>query len=408
MMRKFVLVPVYLLLIALLAACGSAASTAAVSPEASAPASEASSPAERPGPWDASPAMTIDPEAIYVATLHTEKGDIQVELFADRAPVTVNNFIFLAEQGYYNDITFHRVIPDFMAQTGDPTGTGTGGPGYTFEDEISHGLTFDRAGLLAMANVGVADSNGSQFFLTYGPAPWLNGMHTIFGQVISGMDVLDQLTARDPEQSPDFAGDRLISVEVKQVQRSEIPTPTPGPEPIVPEPTEGRPLADIPPVERGDLYTGMPAMAIDLNKSYSATIETTQGKITVELKPLSAPKSVNNFVVLARLGYWDSFPIVTTQPGAFVLTGSPAGRQDSDIGYVLPSENGSPATAGALGYWFRQDQLASSGSQIFITLDDLTGMEEFYTIFGYVTSGLEVAQNLTTDDQIVRISIQEK
>ncbi|MEJ2607986.1 MAG: peptidylprolyl isomerase, partial [Anaerolineales bacterium] len=114
--------------------------------------------------------MSIDTSAIYIATLKTEKGDIRIELFADEAPMTVNNFIFLAEQGYYDDTTFHRVIPDFMAQGGDPEGTGMGGPGYSFPDEISFNLRFDDEGYLAMANSG-PDTNGSQFFITFGPTP---------------------------------------------------------------------------------------------------------------------------------------------------------------------------------------------------------------------------------------------
>ena len=408
-MRKVVLVLGLVIALSLAsAACGGAAGGVAETPSAPVEQPTETGPVARPGPWDAPPAMSIDPNAVYVATLVTEKGNVKVELFADRAPVTVNNFIFLAEQGYYNDITFHRVIPGFMAQSGDPTGTGTGGPGYTIEDEITHGLTFDQPGLLAMANVGSPDTNGSQFFITYAPTPWLNGLHTIFGEVIEGMDVLEQLTPRDPQESPDFEGDRLITVEIEQVDRSTLPTPTPAPEAVVPEPADGRPLAEIPPAERADLYTGMPDMVIELDKTYSANIDTSKGRIVVKLEPLSAPKSVNNFVVLARLGYWDGFPIATVQQGAFFLTGSPAAQPDSDIGYVLPSENGNPATAGALGYWFRQDKLASSGSQIFITLDNLTGMEEFYTIFGYVTSGLDVAESLTTEDQIVRITILEK
>jgi peptidyl-prolyl cis-trans isomerase B (cyclophilin B) len=221
------------------------------------------------------------------------------------------------------------------------------------------------------------------------------------------MDVLRSLTLRDPEGNPDFEGDRLLTVEIKQVQRSELPTPTAQPEAIVPVPEEGRPLGDLPPAERENLYTGVPDLAIDLNKTYTANIDTSQGRIQVELEPLSAPQSVNNFVVLARLGYWDGFPINSVQEGAFILTGSPRGQPDSDIGYLLPSENGSPATAGAIGYWFRQDQLASSGSQIFIVLDNLEGMEEFFTIFGYVTSGLDHAQALTLEDQITRITITE-
>ncbi|MCJ7823837.1 MAG: peptidylprolyl isomerase [Anaerolineales bacterium] len=146
-------------------------------------------------------------------------------------------------------------------------------------------------------------------------------------------------------------------------------------------------------------------MVIELDKEYTATIVTSKGSIQIKLEPLSAPVSVNNFIVLANLGYWDGFPVSNTPP---IVTGSPGGRPDSDIGYTLPSENESAATKGAVGYWFRTDVMASSGSQIFITLDNQPGMDEFFTVFGYVTSGIDVAEALTVDDQIVRITVDSK
>jgi cyclophilin family peptidyl-prolyl cis-trans isomerase len=354
--------------------------------------------------WDSPPELTLDLEKVYIATLITEKGDVTVELFSQGAPITVNNFVFLAEQGFYDETTFHRVLPGFMAQGGDPTGTGSGGPGYQFADEIIHGVTFNQEGLLAMANSGPG-TNGSQFFITFDAASWLNGLHTIFGKVIEGMDVIIALTPRDPAAAPDFPGDRLIRVEIEVVEHSQLPTPTPMPEAVIPVTEDGRPLAEIPPAEREGLFNGMPEMVIDLEKEYTATIETSKGAIQVELETLSAPVSVSNFIILANLGYWDGFPINNAEPDAYFVTGSPGGRPDSDIGYTLPSENENPATTGALGYWFRSDVLASSGSQIFIALDDLPGMEEFFTIFGYVTDGFEVAEALTVEDQIVRITV---
>ena len=354
--------------------------------------------------WDSPPELTLDLEKVYIATLITEKGEVRVELFTQDTPITVNNFVFLAEQGFYDETTFHRVLPGFMAQGGDPTGTGAGGPGYQFEDEIVHGVTFNQEGLLAMANGGPG-TNGSQFFITFGEAPWLNGMHTIFGKVIEGMDAINALTPRDPAEAPDFPGDRLIRVEIEAVEHSQLSTPTPMPEAVIPVSEDGRPLAEIPPAEREGLFNGMPEMVIELNKEYTATIVTSKGTIQVKLEPLSAPVSVNNFFILANIGYWDGFPISNAQPEAFFVTGSPGSRPDSDVGYTLPSENGSAATRGAVGYWFRSDVLASSGSQIFITLDDLPGMEEFFTVFGYVTSGIDVAEALTVEDQIVRINV---
>lgn len=162
------------------------------------------------------PPMMIDPAKKYFATLKTEKGDIVIELLADKAPLAVNNFVFLAHNGWYDGVTFHRVIPDFVAQAGDPSGTGYGGPGYAFQNETSADLTFDTAGLVAMANAG-ADSNGSQFFITYAPATDLNGGYTIFGRVIAGMDVAKKLTARNPSQSADLPpGDKIISVTIEE------------------------------------------------------------------------------------------------------------------------------------------------------------------------------------------------
>ncbi len=356
--------------------------------------------------WNTPPEMTIDPEVIYLATFKTVKGDIKVELFADRTPVTVNSFVFLAEEGYYDNTTFHRVLPGFMAQGGDPTGSGSGSPGYQFEDEFDPGLLFEEAGYLAMANSGPG-TNGSQFFITFAPVEYLNGLHTIFGKVVEGMEVALSLTLRDPAENPDYLGDMLITVEIEEVTVSLLPPPAPTPIPIVPFLEEGRPLATFEIVERENLYTGMPELIIDPSKTYVATIETTQGDIQVELRPQFAPDSVNNFYVLAELGYWDGFPMVYVEPEILVLTGSPAGTADSDIGYGLPLEIGLPNTAGAVGYVYRTDIVQSSGSQFYILLDDVLDFDGQFAVFGYVIEGLEVAQQLTLEDKIVKITIDE-
>jgi cyclophilin family peptidyl-prolyl cis-trans isomerase len=165
--------------------------------------------------FTACPPLTIDASKEYIATLKTEKGDIRVALFPDKAPITVNSFVFLARSGWYDNVTFHRVLPGTVAQTGDPSGTGFGGPGYAFINENAD-MKFDREGLVAMANSG-PDTNGSQFFFTYGAAPQWDGGYTIFGEVISGMDVIQQLTARDPSRTLDLPpGDKILSVTVEE------------------------------------------------------------------------------------------------------------------------------------------------------------------------------------------------
>ncbi len=168
--------------------------------------------------YAACPPMVIDPAKQYTATIKTEKGDIVVNLYADKAPLAVNSFVFLAREGFYDNITFHRVLKDFVAQSGDPSGSGAGGPGYVFANEISEDLKFDRAGLLGMANAGV-DTNGSQFFITYKDLPDLDGRYPIFGEVAAGMDVVQQLTLRNQDASEDVVlppGDRVIGITIEE------------------------------------------------------------------------------------------------------------------------------------------------------------------------------------------------
>lgn len=156
--------------------------------------------------WTSAPQMTIDPGKNYSAAIETEKGTIEISLHAADAPRTVNNFVFLAREGFYDGLVFHRVIADFMIQGGDPTGTGMGGPGYTFADEFKNNPRRHTAGALSMANAG-PDTNGSQFFITHAPQPHLDGRHTVFGQVTAGQKVVDTV-----EQ-----GDKMLSVTINEV-----------------------------------------------------------------------------------------------------------------------------------------------------------------------------------------------
>jgi cyclophilin family peptidyl-prolyl cis-trans isomerase len=165
-----------------------------------------------PKSYNAAPAMAIDPDRTYHATLKTDKGDVRIELYAKDAPETVNNFVFLARDGFYDGVVFHRVIPGFMAQGGDPTGSGSGGPGYKFKDEF--GARTHQAGTLSMANSG-PNTNGSQFFICYEPQPHLNGRHTVFGQVTDGMEVVRSFAERDPQRGGPPAA-TITTVEIEE------------------------------------------------------------------------------------------------------------------------------------------------------------------------------------------------
>lgn len=162
--------------------------------------------------YAAAPELTIDPDSSYEAVIHLESGDVRIQLLADEAPETVNNFVFLAQNRFYEGLTFHRVLPGFVAQGGDPTGGGFGSPGYTLAEE-TNSVDF-RRGALAMAYDASGQTNGSQFFITLGSTPELNGEATVFGEVIEGLELLDDLTPRDPEDQPEFDGDTILSVEI--------------------------------------------------------------------------------------------------------------------------------------------------------------------------------------------------
>ena len=164
--------------------------------------------------WSNPPEMSIDPKKKYSAAISTEKGEMVIELFADKTPKTVNNFVFLAREGFYDGTIFHRVIADFMAQGGDPTGTGRGGPGYRFADEFHPSLKHNKPGILSMANAGPG-TNGSQFFITHVPTSWLDGKHTVFGQVTSGMNVLMSIPPRDPGR-PEYPGVKINSITITE------------------------------------------------------------------------------------------------------------------------------------------------------------------------------------------------
>lgn len=155
--------------------------------------------------WNNPPEMKIDLQKTYMVKIETDKGDIELELSPQHAPRTVNNFIFLTREGFYDGVTFHRVISNFMIQSGDPAGTGRGGPGYSFKDELIGNPLLHETGVISMANSG-PDSNGSQFFITHSPQPHLNGKHTVFGKVLKGQDIVNQIQQ----------GDKMLKVTIAE------------------------------------------------------------------------------------------------------------------------------------------------------------------------------------------------
>jgi cyclophilin family peptidyl-prolyl cis-trans isomerase len=158
--------------------------------------------------------MAIDPKRIYFGRIETDAGTMVVRLFGDKVPTTVNNFVFLAREGFYNGTIFHRVIKDFMAQGGDPAGTGTGGPGYRFKDEFHPDLLHDQPGTLSMANAG-PNTNGSQFFITHVPTPWLDRKHSVFGRLTGGMPVLMSIPGRDPGRRGE-PGTKILKLSIEE------------------------------------------------------------------------------------------------------------------------------------------------------------------------------------------------
>ncbi len=167
--------------------------------------------------YDSPPEMALKPGYDYHAVIVTSKGTVRVRLFAEEAPETVNNFVFLARDGYFDGTTFHRVIKDFMVQGGDPTGTGAGGPGYKIPDEFHAELRHDRPGVLSMANAG-PNTGGSQFFITHVATPWLDDRHAVFGEVVEGMDAVNSVPERDPQRARE-PGETIERVEIEEVPK---------------------------------------------------------------------------------------------------------------------------------------------------------------------------------------------
>jgi peptidyl-prolyl cis-trans isomerase B (cyclophilin B) len=351
------------------------------------------------------PTSTIS-DTIYVATIKTSKGDIVAELYQD-TPESVNNFVTLAEDGYYDGLTFHRVEPNFVIQGGDPVGDGSGGPGYTIPAEIKHN---HPRGALAWARTSdqvnpERRSSGSQFYITLDATPFLDGAYTSFGYVVDGMDIADKIAV----------GDKINSIEISQTAASRLPAPTPTAEPKAPTQQSGRPLAELPAAQREKAFNKPPATVIDPSKTYQATVKSEKGDIVIDLDAKGAPVTVNNFVLLSNLGFFDDMPVAYVQPESYVVMGSPANRPDSDVGYTLDPEvspSGSKILTGTVSMYpvFNQtdNSVKASGSQFFISFALAPENQTPLSTFGTVSSGLDIASKLTLSDTVKSIIITEK
>jgi cyclophilin family peptidyl-prolyl cis-trans isomerase len=383
--------------------------TSAAAPEQSQPTAQ---PIAKPAQdaavkqYSAPPPMTIDPDGNYTATFKMAKGgEFVVELYPKEAPVTVNSFVFLARDSYYDGITFHRVIGGFMAQGGDPTGTGTSGPGYTFENEPSPLRRHDTPGTLSMANSGVRNgngTNGSQFFITFAPTLSLDGnnpdgslkncaaesCHTVFGRVIQGMDVVNAISIRDPGTAR-TPGDAITTIIITKEEETTIKQ-----------------------------YSAPPPMTINPDKKYTATFQMAKGgEFVVELYPKEAPVTVNSFVFLARDGYYDGITFHRVIAGFMAQGGDPTGTGTSGPGYTFDNEP-SPLrrhdTAGTLSMANagERNRQGTNGSQFFITFvptPNLDGnnpdgspkncaAESCHTVFGRVIQGMDVVNAISVRD----------
>ncbi len=219
-MKVTSLIIVAVALVALVAACGGSDPTPVPTPRPAASQPTAAPAVKKmlqKGDKPQAPSGALDRSKTYIATFKTDIGTFKTELYDDKAPLAVENFVNLARIGYYDNTVFHRVLENFMAQGGDPTGTGSGGPGYRFRDEIDPALTFDSPGILGMANSG-PNTNGSQFYITFLATPHLNGGYTVFGKVTEGMDVVLKIKRRDPSDAAQLSivPQKLLSVEIEE------------------------------------------------------------------------------------------------------------------------------------------------------------------------------------------------
>ena len=351
---------------------------------------------QRSGYFAQGPEMAIDPDTIYLATIKTAKGDIVVELYGQEAPIAVNNFVALAEMGFYDAMPLYPVGPPQAVLTGDPTGDGQGSPGYDLPAEIGIANLAGAMGYLRFPDQVNPErlSNGSQVYITLEAVPDIDGVYAAFGQVIEGLDVLGQVEM----------GDVIETIAISEAAERVAPTPappTPTPTPFAPTSAEGRPLAAIDPAERVNAFNMPPAMALEAGTDYVARITTDLGDIVIDLFEEQTPVTVNNFVTLANLGFYDNTMFHRVIDGFMAQAGDPSGTGTGGPGYVFEDEIVPELVFDKAGLLAMANAgPGTNGSQFFITFDAADWLNGQHTIFGQVIEGEDLLAQIQRRDPV--------
>ncbi len=340
------------------------------------------------------PDMAIDPDSIYLATIATAKGDIVLELYSQEAPIAVNNFVVLSELGFYDAMPLYPVGPPEAVLTGDPSDDGQGTPGYDVAAEIGIPNLAGTMGYLRFPDQINPErlSNGSQVYITLEPVPDIDGVYAAFGQVIEGLEVLEQI---------EF-GDVIENITISEAEERVAPTPappTPTPTPFAPTSADDRPLAALDPAERINYFNTPPAMQLEEGVDYVARITTDLGDIVIDLFEEQTPLTVNNFVTLANLGFYDNTLFHRVIDGFMAQGGDPSGTGRGGPGYVFEDEIVPELVFDKAGLLAMANAgPGTNGSQFFITFDAADWLNGMHTIFGQVIEGEELLAEIQRRD----------
>ncbi len=368
---------------------------------------------EKPS-FDAPPAEVLDPSQDYIAVFELETGTVRIRLFDDVMPIHTNNLVFLIEEGFYDNLTFHRVVEGEVAQTGDPTATNNGDAGYILPDEsalsLDEPLTLGDRGLIAMARTG-AGASSSQFFITLSPQEQLDSLGFVpFGRVVEGLELVTALTPRNPMSTPlPEAGDRILSASIEKRPAGSIELALPTLSAAAAAREAAASQADTPseaPTPIGNVsiekptWPTPPALTIDTSLEYTAVLELETGTVRIDLFEETAPMHANNFVFLSEQGFYDGLTFHRVIPGFVAQGGDPTGTGTGGSGYNLPDEevgdNATALTNGASGIIaMARGPQGASGSQFYITYTPQGQLDaQGFTAFGRIVDGMAAIEAL--------------